>query len=326
MMRTCVEAAYLPSGIECRSWIPQFYRTTAVIPPFVYNNQCTSVLLTSFIPVIVIGLSIQLVTTLAIPLLSFRANNWFPEWTMTLMRLKWLPGILWPHMWVNSDTSQFVSDNRAMLEDDPTILFESEPILCFDVLNNILIMLTFGLCSPVLATAAMLVAVARLKVFELLIGRFSAILDGDEGSSGNNKVHGVHYALVILCRVWFPLREVLQQTFWVLAGTSALFFSLLCWDMACDEVGWQDSVWAFIVALSFPIVLRIMDHFFVNGNGKEQISLLYDYITRDSSKKCSTSTSYERSTDVEMTEVSMSSSRSVLKANSNGQNPMHVEP
>ena len=82
----------------------------------------------------------------------------------------------------------------------------------------------------------------------LLIGRFADTLGHDENES-------VHFALIALAKVPFPLNEVLKQSFWVIVWTSALFFSLVCWDIACDDVGWGDSLWIPLVTMSYPLLL-----------------------------------------------------------------------
>jgi hypothetical protein len=55
---------------------------------------------------------------------------------------------------------------------------------------------------------------------------------------------------------------------------SALFFSLLCWDMAGDRLGWRRASWAPIAVASVPACLRICFYF--------HHVLLLDHSTKES--------------------------------------------
>jgi hypothetical protein len=225
-----------------------------VTPPFVYNNQCTSVILTSFIPVLIIGFSIQLILTLVLPIACLQADKWVN--IATALRHKLIPGVFCPDFWLNTSSSAALIRQTVDVKNDPTILVKTKSILCSDVLNNATIMLTFGLCSPVLATAVVCVVVLKMKLMEMLVARFTIMLDSAK-NAGNNvegKAH-LHVALVALGRVPFPYREVLRKSFWLLAWASAMFFALVCWDMVSDEVGWWRALWAPASALLFPVLL-----------------------------------------------------------------------
>jgi hypothetical protein len=174
-----------------------------------------------------------------------------------MLRFKFIPGVYWPSLWLNAESSDSLNRKRVSVQDDPSILLNSSPILCSDALNNATIMLTFGLCSPVLATAVVCVVVLKMKLMEMLVARFTIMLDSAK-NAGNNvegKAH-LRVALVALGRVPFPYREVLRKSFWLLAWASAMFFALVCWDMVSDEVGWWRALWAPASALLFPVLLR----------------------------------------------------------------------
>jgi hypothetical protein len=77
MMDTCLERLYRPGqSSDCLRWVRTMAESAPVTPPFVYNNQCASVILTSFIPVLIIGYSIQLIVTLGLPMMCFRGYKW----------------------------------------------------------------------------------------------------------------------------------------------------------------------------------------------------------------------------------------------------------
>ena len=61
-----------------------------------------------------------------------------------------------------------------------------------------------------------------------------------------------------------PLFDVLVDvSFWRLVSCSALFITLLSWDMAADEVSWLQSFWIPLLPLGFVVMLRCIAHYFV---------------------------------------------------------------
>jgi hypothetical protein len=222
-----------------------------VIPPFTYNNQCSSVLLTAYIPVLIIGFSIQLILCFIMPGVLFQVGKLLSLANIIHRKITkgvLLPNILWPKFWSNCDDSDLASPYKDILEKDPTIILNSPRFLCFNVLNNVVIMLTFGLCSPILAVAVTCVVVSKSNVLMLLVGRFTAVLSSEDSKS-------MHFALVALTKLPFPLNEVLQQSFWLIVWTSALFVLLVCWDLASDDVGWVASLWIPIAVICYPLSL-----------------------------------------------------------------------
>jgi hypothetical protein len=245
-----------------------------VIPPFTYNNQCSSVLLTSYIPVLVIGYSIQLVALCVMPLLLSQAARVCSSSSSsktihrTIIHRKVTHGIVWPEFWMS---------NQSSLEMDPSMLLNSKSLLCFDILNNLMVMHTFGLCSPILAVAATCVAVSKTNMLILLVKRFVAVVSEVQAGSGSTQESDNSMFLVIglLAEVNFPLREVLQRAFWLIAWLSAVFVAMMCWDVAGDAVGWDRSVWLPALALFYPALLWTVD-FIVNKRAQDEGSVTKD--------------------------------------------------
>lgn len=274
----------------CEVWESIDVASVPVVAPFMYNNQCASLLLTSFVPVLIIEFSIQLVAILVLPVICYYLGN-------GLSANDVMVGILWPHYWLNNvDSERF--RNKIKLEDDPYIIVNLKSVMCFDVLNMVIIMLTFGLSSPVLAAVVACAAAMKLALLILLVGRFASVLR-DAGTSSNisksgsrstnkmksrsqasngnnfsnrnsvdngfesdcNTGEDLHFALETLCNMPFPLAEVLQQSFWLFAWASASFFVLGCFDMALDEVDVVQALWIPVWALSFPVLLWFIGYF-----------------------------------------------------------------
>jgi hypothetical protein len=238
-----------PNFKLCMDWKAVEVESAPVVPPFIYNNQCASVLLTSYIPVLILGYSIQIVLSVAMPVLLSPLGAWLATT---------FHGILWPEYWLRDGDGDaaVASRNRVYLAKNPTIILRPEDVLCFNILNNLLIMLTFGLCSPVLAVAVTCAVVSKMSVLMFLVGRFSKVLRGGDDEDGS-----VHYALVALASVRFPLLEVLQQSFWVIVWTSALFVAMVCWDIAGDDVGWAASIWLPVTVICYPMFLWVVTLF-----------------------------------------------------------------
>lgn len=240
--KICSAFVVFPDSEVCVKWGHIKVESAPVTPPFVYSNQCASVLLTSYIPVLILSFSIQLVLTFVLPVMLFHVGKF--------INLRGVAhGIIWPEYWLSSDTSR----NETELAGESNILLHSTNIICFSILNNLVILLTFGLTSPLLTIAVAFAAVSKMSVLLLMVRRFSAVL------RGGDQHEGVHFLQMALARVRFPLMEVLQRSFWLIVSISALFFTLVCWDTASDEVGWLESIWIPCATLCYPLILRAVD-------------------------------------------------------------------
>jgi hypothetical protein len=224
--------------------------SAAVTPTFTYNNQCGSVLLTSYIPVLIIGYSIQISLCFILPFLLVQAGAFFD---MTkIIKWKLAKGIIWPGFWLGVDAEAGqVDQRRRSLARDPTIILSPKSILCFDILNNLIVLLTFGLFSPILAFAVMCAVATKMNLWVLLLGRFTSVLASQEDT--RDKV--AHFALVVLAELQLPVGAVFKRSFWLIAWCSGVFVALLCWDIAADDVGWARATWVPVTTLSYAVLL-----------------------------------------------------------------------
>ena len=239
-------------------------------PPFTYNNQCGSVLLTSYIPVLVLGYSLQLLLSwIAVVILMQVAYDKLSPSTRTAFH-----GLIWPEYWRQG--GEALIHNKVTVTLVPDALFKIRTVLCNDVLNNWLLLLTFGLCSPILAFAIVCCVLLKLALWLVLVGRFtkcvlqdsdhtfaSAVIDkaqhplpSERGVVDDHSGGAVCFALSSLAQIYVPLYSVLTSSFWRLAWCSGLFVALLSWDMAADEVGWLQSLWVPVFPLLVVLVLR----------------------------------------------------------------------
>jgi len=275
--------------------------SASMIPPFTYNNQCGSVLLSAYIPVLLLGYAIQIVLPLVVlgTLVTLRYES--VPLTCRLM----LHGLIWPEHWLQGGDGY--THNRIVMDSRPDVMLQIRSILCNDVLNNWLLMVTFGLCSPVLAVAVACAVVLKMCLWVLLVGRFTRhVLYHSDNATGDkvDMEDGVpisvslsttanesarprvseavitrttrssttvstrhtndvtYFALDSLAGVVIPLFKVLVVSFWGLVWCSALFVSLLGWDMAADEVGWLQSLWIPLFPFGCVMGLRCVAYIF----------------------------------------------------------------
>ena len=285
--QTCVDTRTSPDGVTfCNEYSSIEVESASLVPPFTYNNQCGSVVLTSYIPVFLLGYSIQLLLLFVVmALLLYLPYDSLPHFVS-----KSLHGIIWPEHWLQSGVEVLVR-NKAVVDGAPSAMLNMRTIFCNDVFHNWMLMLTFGLCSPVFAVTVLFSVLLKMSLWVLLIGRFtrcilhdnvdatstrtiaviapsqpSGISSSSSSMAVKNRDHGVHFALAALAGLYLPLFKVLTGSFWRLAWCSALFVALLGWDMAIDEVGWLQSVWVPLVPLGYVLTLRCLAHVYLNGS------------------------------------------------------------
>ena len=273
---TCLSRIhYANTGItSCREYGTMSVDSVPLVPPFTYNYQCGSVLLTSFIPVLIMGYSIQLL----LPVAAMAILTYVPYSLIPLVCRHMFRGILWPTQWSQGGTE--LVHNKLFVNKHTDVMLQIRSILCNDVLNNWILMLTFGLCSPILAVAIVCCVLVKMTLWMILIGRFTRhVLVGNGDSDGDSAVKApvprvstiivdtsndevIYFALESLTQVRISLFNALKYSFWRLAWCSALFVGLLSWDLAGDEVGWLQSLWVPLLPLFHMLMLHCIAYYF----------------------------------------------------------------
>lgn len=226
--------------------------TLSVLPPFSYSYQCGSTLLTNYIPVYIYSVSLQNIVFLAQLAFIYYSNYIsYPVWLM-----KKFPGIFWPSFWPYPCD---MSDHARMIRPYQIISF---------IANNCIILLSFGICSPVLGCYISLSVCCNLSCWMILIARFVFLrLEGlgrylaDRVVSDTEHIVWEHKDFY-LCRLHHQLHNVQQSIMvskWPVACTSTLFMMLLCWDMVGDQVGWYAGLWVPITGAGMIILIWIWD-------------------------------------------------------------------
>jgi hypothetical protein len=259
-----------------------------ITPPFSYSYQCGSTLLVSYIPVYMYSISLQLISTF-VKLIITSSNSFnLPEtWLM-----KWFSIIAWPLQMINKlnglsrSNPSFVSSVK---------LINAHQIIS-NVVNNIILLLSFGLCSPVLSCYITLSICVTLSSWLMLIGRFVFYRHGDPHphsamTINSTTLSDLHEAKeekddddlnksfnfpkgqdplagdVFLDRLNHQLRDVNTSLIvckWPAVITSCFFITVLCWEMTGDNVGWEQSAWVPVVGLGIFLIIWIWDRLLVS--------------------------------------------------------------
>lgn len=215
-----------------------------IIPPFSYSYQCRSSLLAAYIPVFMYSISFQLLTVLvrlSVLFIPFNSSH-----SLHTLFLRWLPQFGSSLYLLNFPESSFQTSLNT-----PIRLIKSYQIVSH-VLNNVTLLLTFGLCSPVLGFYIALNITVSLLSWLVLIGRYiyfhlcypsslrfdEVTLPCSSATLDASKIHLTNLSM----QLYFP-RSHLSICKWPILYTSCLFVTLLSWEMAGDEVGWTVSSW-----------------------------------------------------------------------------------
>jgi hypothetical protein len=239
------------------------------LPPFTYSYQCGSTLLTTYLPVYMYSTSLQLISLLSnFLLIAFSSHSTvkYPEWFQ-----RKFAGIYWPH-------APLARSSRLI---KPYQIISS-------AMNQMILLLSFGLCSPVLGFYIAFCLSANLSFWLVLIGRFVSLgikdrdskveLDDELRESDMSRVSTLSRTTIIVPAPLTPdlsearghhhffslleqqvqlvgVRSALVVCQWPIFWTSCLFVTLLGWDMVGDQVGWYRGLWVPFGGVAMLLVL-----------------------------------------------------------------------
>ena len=215
-------------------------------PPFLYNNQCTSTIIRSYVPVFLYVYSIQLIATVAM-VGVLTSVDYLSVPSFVRQRLY---GIYWPsHDWVPDRTL-------------PRDMIKAGTIINFDILSHLAVFVTFGISSPYLAFVLTFVVCVKLHIWQIVVGRFvhyqqKRVNDGEFAAQSKRILSLVNWACI-------PVLKTISGNMKPIVLSSGLFYGFVCWDMVGDEVGWRMSAWVPTSVISISILLLILVAYFVN--------------------------------------------------------------
>ena len=139
--------------------------TLRITPPFFYSYQCGSTLLTAYIPVYMYSISLQVLSIVIslVLILSLSSHTHHPQWQWFFDAF---PGISWPER-----IPKFHHRLEENLHPRLQRLIKPHQIIS-RAMNNFILLLSFGLCSPVLCLYIAFCISLQLCSWLLLIHRF----------------------------------------------------------------------------------------------------------------------------------------------------------
>lgn len=230
------------------------------VPPFTYSYQCASVLMTSYIPVLIFVSAFQM-------LLPFGF-----VWFQIMVKYSTIPGplrfafygVIWPEYWLASYPE---NDDELAREATDILVLDTNDIVYADILTQLIVLMSFGLCSPMLAASVSLAFGFKMLMWRMLIGRFVhyrmrlstltkiKAADGKEVVSIEYDTKLDDLAIDALADATVDFISVFEMCLWPLCLSSAAFFLIICWDIAGDEVGSEGSLWVPVVIGGIPLTL-----------------------------------------------------------------------
>jgi hypothetical protein len=162
LYQRCTLILFDPDGrTECLLSAPAIMDVLKITPPFFYSYQCGSTLLTSYIPVHMYSISMKVLFDVVTLIIIFSSSNMaeLPAWLLALF-----PGVCWPSHWKNCIESFDLEKKSIRLIEPHQIISRT--------MNNVILLLSFGLCSPVLCVCIAVSICVYLCSWLLLIGRF----------------------------------------------------------------------------------------------------------------------------------------------------------
>lgn len=250
----CSLILFTPSGTICAITSTTTMEILRFTPPFTYSYQCGSTLLTSYLPVYMYSITLQLISIFLRMTFIFSSHIFkFPESLMDKS-----VGVYWPLHWntfhVNSPS--------------PRRMIESYQVISF-IMSNLILLLSFGLCSPVLSFYLSLSISVNLCCWLMLIGRFISLQQRFGEENKNHTINELCRKEKILLLLDEQIRmEGIQSSLlickWPIICISCLFITLLSWDIVGDQVGWYEGLWVPITGVAMISVVWLWDRILIS--------------------------------------------------------------
>ena len=264
---------------ECVAYTRTEVEVAAVVPPFLYHYQCSSVVLTSYIPVFIYTYMFRLLLPFGVIIISLLPYTSIPK----IVSAKF-PGIFWPDYWVTHDVENLTDEENDLVQRNIAGVASGRKLLSIksvivQVMQDMCVLLTFGLCSPLLAVVVTCASVTSFYVLRIVVSRFVHYRlrslkddddDGDAYEEGNDSVnlnhisaisqgHDADYPLCALSEEFKSIVDMLMTSQSIILVTSNIFFMVICFDIVGDISGWENAMWV-IIAYSVLFIAITVFH------------------------------------------------------------------
>lgn len=176
---SCSLSLFFPNGQSvCVLYTSSIMDVLKITPPFYYSYQCGSTILISYLPVYMYSISLQIFSIFVTSFIIFTSTRVkYPQWFVKLF-----PGVCWPSHLDIDDQSELELEKKFL-----RIRLLNPHQIISSFVNNIVLLLSFGLCSPVLCFYVSLSICLHLCHWHILIGRFVCFrIDAFPPSSGSS--------------------------------------------------------------------------------------------------------------------------------------------
>ena len=287
---------HLDGTVGCTAYVDVSSEVQPITPPFIYNYDCGSTLLRAYIPVYIYVYSwLFCKSCYFLPFWSSFEYDRLPHWVQ-----KKVVGLIWPYIWcqtIKSTCSPSRTDAQSVLElKTPSAkrLLSFKSIASSDIFRHVAVLLTFGICSPVLGLLIAVVVALQLRCWVALLGRFAycrthlwhehnslkagndvsaTIISCDSSQNDLTKksppivnsqfnLQTKDLAFDCICDGIVPLSRLFDQCCLPILWSSAAFVGGIAWDMSSDEQGWLVGCWAPIsCSLVSSVITNIEENF-----------------------------------------------------------------
>jgi hypothetical protein len=209
--------------------------------------------------------------------------NLFPP-TERMLRL--YSALHWPLHKLSSSSS-----SSPLTQTERIQLIEPSQIIS-NTMNNITLLLSFGLCSPVFGFYILINLSINLCSWIMLVGRYIILRSplssspspgndrggdncgcGEDGLILRSSVSGNQSESVNLLNQQIQgVQDYLIICKWPVISTSCFFMTLLCWDIAGDEVGWYDALWVPLSGVGILLLVTLWEMLLRRGLVDQWIS------------------------------------------------------
>jgi hypothetical protein len=228
--------------------------------------MCSSTILSAYVPVYIYSYTFLCIFPLLYAALLLHLPSYH---TLPLPKLFGIPGILWPHDWpsdlsreTNGVSGRQEGESQEEREEQQKTMVSKQLFSTNRRLTNIskhlAVLLTFGLCCPILAFVIALSTLISVVEWRLLLSRFiilrvqSKHLFPDTGEGLSLSADSAIDSVLEPAPVLMP--HLLSMVSLPLCASS-LFFAFFAWDVAGDAVGWERAYWAPVTAVSMLLLL-----------------------------------------------------------------------
>jgi hypothetical protein len=214
-----------------------------ITPPFFYSYQCGSTLLTSYLPVHMYSISLQVLYTILTLIIIFSSSSSerHPPWLLSSF-----PKVCWPYH------GQHVERGSSALDLKRPVMIKPHQIIS-KTMGNIILLLSFGLCSPVLCVSIAVSICLHLCSWLMLIGRFVCVRIEIRPTSASTSPSideaGLLFSLAFLAFppfdvIWHSLTHSLQKHRMKMTRPSSTTRSSISWtssSRASIPLSWSPS-------------------------------------------------------------------------------------